>query len=84
MTDHFSALQRNNTWSLVDLPSGRKAIGCKWVFKMKENPDGSINKYKAKLVAKGFHQTIGFDYIETFSPVLNSTTIRVILTVALA
>lgn len=51
---------------------------------MKENPDGSINKYKAKLVAKGFHQTIGFDYIETFSPVLNSTTIRVILTVALA
>ena len=50
----------------------------------KENPDGSINKYKARLVAKGFHQTTGFDYTETFCPVVNSTTIRVILTVALA
>ena len=55
MQDEFLALQRNNTWSLVDLPPDRKAIGSKWVFKLKENPDGSINKYKARLVAKGFY-----------------------------
>ena len=54
MTDEFLALLRNNTWSLVPLPEGRKAIECKWVFKVKENPDGTINKYKTRLVAKGF------------------------------
>lgn len=58
---NFSDLMRNNTWSLVELPAGRKALGCKWVFKLKENPNDSINKYKARLVAKGFHQTTGFD-----------------------
>lgn len=84
MTDEFLALQRNNTWSLVSLPRSRKAIGCKWVFRVKENPNGSINKYKAQLVAKGFHQVAGFDFIETFSPVVKPTTIRVILTLALS
>lgn len=47
MTDEYLALLRNQTWSLVELPSDRKAIGCKWVFKVKENPEGSVNKYKA-------------------------------------
>ena len=54
MTDEFLTLLRNNTWSLVPLPEGRKDIECKWVFKVKENPDGTINKYKTRLVAKGF------------------------------
>ena len=84
MTDEFLALQRNKTWDLVILPEGRKPVGCKWVFKVKENPDGSINKYKARLVAKGFHQTVGFDFNETFSPVVKPTTIRIILTLALS
>lgn len=79
----FTALQNNQTWSLVELPPNRKAIGCKWVFRVKENPDGSINKYKARLVAKGFHQEHGFDFNETFSPVVKPITIRVILTLAL-
>lgn len=83
MTDEFLALQRNNTWSLVSLPEGRKAIRCKWVFRVKENPDGSINKYKAHLVAKGFLQVAGFDFNETFSPVVKPT-IRVVLTLALS
>src|ERR1044072_5904673 len=66
MQSEFSALLNNGTWSLVPLPSDSKPIGCKWVFRVKQNPDGSVNKYKARLVAKGFHQIEGFDYTETF------------------
>lgn len=73
----------NNTWSLTKLPSHRKAIGYKWVFRVKENPDGSVNKYKVRLVAKGYNQLPGQDYGETFSPVIKPTTIRVILSLAL-
>ena len=62
MTDEYLAHLRNNTWDLVPPPTDRKLIGCKWVFKVKENPDGTINKYEARLVAKGFHQIAGFDF----------------------
>ncbi|CAJ2642451.1 unnamed protein product [Trifolium pratense] len=66
----------------VPLPPHKKAIGCKWIFRVKENPDGSVNKYKARLVAKGFLQTPGFDFTETFSPVIKPVTVRIILTLA--
>lgn len=84
MQQEFEALQRNNTWDLVPLPQGRKPIGCKWVFRIKENPDGSLNKHKARLVAKGFHQQPGFEFTDTFSPVVKPVTIRVVLTIALS
>lgn len=83
MRDELFALDRNQTWPLFPLPPDRKIIGCKWVFKLKENPDGTINKHKARLVAKGFHQVPGFDFTETFSPVVKPTTIRIILSLAL-
>ncbi|KAK6162474.1 hypothetical protein DH2020_002315 [Rehmannia glutinosa] len=68
MTEEYLALLRNDTWSLVPLPTGRKAIGCKWVFKVKENPDGTINKHKARLVAKGFHQALcALGFVQTKS-----------------
>uniref|UniRef100_A0A803P493 Reverse transcriptase Ty1/copia-type domain-containing protein n=1 Tax=Cannabis sativa TaxID=3483 RepID=A0A803P493_CANSA len=78
------ALVKNKTWSLVRLPDGRTAIGCKWVLRVKENADSSVDKLKARLVAKGFSQEYGFDYTETFSPVVKPTTIRIMLTVALS
>nr|KYP52266.1 Retrovirus-related Pol polyprotein from transposon TNT 1-94 [Cajanus cajan] len=83
MKQEYNALLDNGTWTLVSLPSNRTVIGCKWIFRVKENPDGTIHKYKARLVAKGFHQQYGYDYNETFSPVVKPVTIRIILTLAL-
>lgn len=73
---------RNQTWTLVKPSESRKPIGCKWVFRVKENSDGSLNKYKARLVAKGFHQQAGSDFTEAFSPVVKPVTVRIVLTLA--
>ena len=71
----FDSISNCNTWVLVDLPHGAKAIGCKWIFKRKYNPDGSIEKYKARLVAKGFFQKQNIDYFDTFAPVTRISSI---------
>ncbi len=68
---------------LVALTEDKKAIGCKWVYKVKHNADGSVNRYKARLVTKGYAQTYGIDYEETYSPVANMTTIRIIIAMAI-
>lgn len=68
----------------MSLPPGKNVIGCKWVFRVKENVDGSLNKYKARLVAKGFHQQQGQGFNETFSLVIKPVTIRTILKMALS
>lgn len=66
MEEEFAALIKNCTWSLVSLPANRQAIGCKWVFLIKQDPDGFILKFKARLVAKGYSQQEGFDFHELF------------------
>ena len=60
MIEEMDALTDNGTWALVRLPAGKKAIGCRWVFMMKVNLDGSIARLKAHLVVKGYAQTYGF------------------------
>ena len=78
----YKSLLENDTWELVPLPQGRKAITCKWVFRKKHNVDGTVERYKARLVARGFVQERGIDYEETFAPVARSATIRTLLAVA--
>jgi hypothetical protein len=82
MDEEMAALDVNATWELVALPKDMKAIGCKWVYKVKHNTDGSMTKYKTRLVAKGYAQAYGIDYKETYSPVAKMTTVKVIITMA--
>lgn len=84
MNDEFKALISNKTWTLVPVPNDCPVIGCKWVFKVKTLPDGTIARRKARLVANGYSQTAGLDYHETFSPVVKPTTIRIILALAVS
>lgn len=82
MSEELAALERTGTWDIVPLPSHIVPITCKWVFKFKTKSDGSIERYKARLVARGFQQTQGCDYDETFAHVAHMTTVRTLIVVA--
>nr|CAN67986.1 hypothetical protein VITISV_010770 [Vitis vinifera] len=82
MFEEFDALLHNGTWELNPSTKSQNLVGCKWIFRIKRNLDGSIAQYKAPLVAKGFHQLPGIDYAETFSPVVKPTTGLLILSLA--
>jgi hypothetical protein len=82
MIDELKSIEKNQTWELVKLPNGKKTIDLKWVYKTKLNPDGSISKHKARLVARGFLQKEGIDYNEVFAPVARHETIRLVVTLA--
>jgi hypothetical protein len=82
MEAEFSALQTNCTWRLVDKPPGAHIISGKWVFKHKLHPDGSLDRYKARWVVRGFTQRAGVDFQETFTPVVKPATVRTVLTIA--
>ncbi|XP_052117556.1 uncharacterized mitochondrial protein AtMg00810-like [Arachis duranensis] len=82
MKDELNALELNKIWRLVDCPTGVKPVGYKWVYRIKRKPDGLVDRYKTRLVAKGFTQTEGVDFLKTFSPVVKSATIRLVLALA--
>ena len=84
MLEEYNALIKNQTWSLVLSPFEKHIIGYRWVFAIKRNPNSSIQKYKERLVAKGFHQRQGLDFDEVFSLVIKPSTIRLVLTIALS
>ena len=80
--EEIASLKENDTWDLVELPEGKRVVGCKWVFKTKHDKNGQVERFKARLVARGFAQTYGIDYEETFSPVVRFSSIRVLLAFA--
>jgi hypothetical protein len=82
MAEEIATLERTGTWDLVSPPLGVCPITCKWVYKIKIRSDGSLERYKARLVARGFQQEQGRDYDETFAPMSHMTTVRTLLAVA--
>ncbi|CAG8689828.1 17371_t:CDS:2, partial [Acaulospora colombiana] len=80
--EEIKAHLENGTWEVVPLPPNKKPIGCRWVFKIKRNPDGSIDRYKGRIVAKGYAQRFGEDYTETFAPTARFSALRTVIALA--
>ncbi|GKE59036.1 zinc finger, CCHC-type containing protein, partial [Tanacetum coccineum] len=80
--DEIGSIMKNNTWVLSDLPPGCKPLGCKWIFKKKMKVDGTINKFKARLVIQGFRQKEGINYFDTYAPFARISTIRLLIALA--
>ena len=78
----FSSLQSNDTWDLVPAPKNKNVVGCRWIFKAKRKSNGSLDRFKARLVAQGYTQEQGVDYHEVFAPVVRCTAVRSLLALA--
>ncbi|MCO5559565.1 hypothetical protein L7F22_013166 [Adiantum nelumboides] len=84
MNEEMDALYGNETWDSMPLPKGKKPIGCRWVYKVKHSSDGSVSRYKDRLLAKGYAQTYGIDYEEMFGPFSKIAIVTTIIAVAAA
>ena len=84
MEEEYDALIKNETWHLVPPSSNHNLIDYKWVYCIEKRSDGTIDRYKARLIAKGFKQRYGIDYEDTFSPVVKVATIRTVLAISVS
>ena len=82
MEEEYDSIMKNKTWEFTELPKDKNPIGCKWVYKPKFKANGSIYKYKSRLVEKGYSQKEGIDYTETLAPVDKLNTIRLLIALA--
>ena len=82
MATEFASLIANKTWVLKSLPEGRKAVKCKWIYKVKYKPSGEVERFKARLVAKGYSQVAGVDFTETYTPVIKYDVVRAIFVIS--
>ena len=79
MIEEYQSIMKNDVWDVVPRQKGKLVVTSKWIYKIKHDADGSIEKYKERFVARGFSQKEGFDYEETFFPMARYTSIRTIL-----
>jgi len=82
MEEELRSIEENRTWTLTELPQGRRAIGLKWVVKVKRDEHGAVVRHKAQLVVKGYAQRHGIDYDEVFAPVARMEAVRLLLALA--
>ena len=82
MTEEYQSIMKNDVWDIVTRPKGKSVVTSKWIYKIKHATDGSVEKYKARFVARGLSQVEGIDYEETFAPVARYTSIRTIIALA--
>jgi hypothetical protein len=79
MVEKYDSIVKNSVWEIVPRPIDKSVVGLRWIYKVKKALDGSVEKYKARFVARGFSQIEGIDYGETFAPVSSYSSIRSIL-----
>ena len=84
MDEEMNALDDSGTWELTPVPNEKKAIGCKWVYKVKHNANDFVSKYKAHLVSKCYAQTYGIDFEETFNPIAKMAIVRAVISMPAA
>ena len=84
MKEKLDTLSKNHTWDLVTLPPRKSVVSCKWIYNIKTRSDGSIERYKTRLVTKGFTQEYGIDYEETFALVAHILSVHALLAIATA
>jgi hypothetical protein len=82
MNEEYDSFLKNDVWTVVPRPHGKSIVTSKWLYKIKHAADGSIEKYKARFVARGFSQKEGIDYDEIFAPVARYTSIKIIISLA--